>query len=169
MEAHAAAGTAHSPSGHSPGGQFLTFYCADEEYGVDILRVREIKGWPGVTAIPEAPAHVLGIMNLRGDIVPVIDLRTRFGLDRRTPDASTVLIIVATTTGKGQGTVGICVDAVSDVHGFEASAIKEAPDVGNGDAAGYLSGVVSRDSRILMLLDIDRVIGTGLAVAMAPQ
>jgi purine-binding chemotaxis protein CheW len=169
MEAHVAAGTANPPTGHSPGTQFLTFYCADEEYGVDILRVREIKGWPGVTSIPEAPSHVLGIMNLRGDIVPVIDLRTRFGLDRRTPDASTVLIIVSAATGKGQGTVGICVDAVSDVHGFAVSDIKETPDVGNGDAAGYLSGVVSRDSKILMLLDIDRVIGTGLPTAIAGQ
>jgi purine-binding chemotaxis protein CheW len=169
MEASVAAGTETEPTGHPPGGQFLTFYCADEEYGVDILRVREIKGWPGVTAIPEAPAHVLGIMNLRGDIVPVIDLRTRFGLDRRTPDASTVLIIVSAAAGKGHGTVGICVDAVSDVHGFASGAIKEAPDVGNGDAAGYLSGVVSRESKILMLLDIDRVIGTGFTVAIAAQ
>jgi purine-binding chemotaxis protein CheW len=165
-------GASTQPSGERPGapggtGQFLTFFCADEEFGVDILRVREIKGWTGVTQVPEAPSHVLGIMNLRGDIVPVIDLRTRFGLERRKPDASTVLIVVSVTTPRGESTVGVCVDGVSDVHGFEAESIKPSPDLGARDTNGYVHGVVSRDAKILMLLDIDKVIGNATQVREA--
>jgi len=160
------------PAGERPGApggteQFLTFFCADEEFGVDILRVREIKGWAGVTQVPEAPSHVLGIMNLRGDIVPVVDLRTRFGLDRRKPDASTVLIVVSVTTPRGESTVGVCVDGVSDVHGFEAGSIKPSPDLGARDINGYVYGFVSRDAKILMLLDIDKVIGNAIQVREA--
>jgi purine-binding chemotaxis protein CheW len=140
--------------------QYLTFFCAEEGFGVEILRVREIKGWTSVTQVPEAPAHVLGIMNLRGDIVPVVDLRTRFGFARRSPDASTVLIVVSASSGRGEGIVGICVDGVHDVHGFEAGAVTPPPDLGAQDASGYVRGVASRDGKILMLLDIDKVIGT---------
>ena len=146
--------------GRSGSEQYLTFFCAEEEFGVEILRVREIKGWTSVTQVPEAPAHVLGIMNLRGDIVPVIDLRTRFRFAKRSPDASTVLIVVSARSARGEGIVGICVDGVSDVHGFEAGAITPPPDLGAQDASRFVRGVASRNGKILMLLDIDKVIGT---------
>jgi purine-binding chemotaxis protein CheW len=147
--------------------QFLTFLCADEEFGVETLRVREIKGWVPVTQDPEAPSHVLGIMNLRGDIVSVIDLRTRFGFERRSPDASMVPIIVSLQTQRDESTMGICVDGVSDVHGFEPGGIKPPPDLGTREVNGYVYGAVSRDSKILVLLDIDKVIGNAVSVREA--
>src|SRR5215510_12766739 len=86
--------------------QYLTFVCAGEEYAVDILRVQEIKGWDGVTRVPYAPPYLLGVMNLRGVIVPVIDLRLRFGLARRAADASTVVVVVRVRGERGERTAG---------------------------------------------------------------
>ena len=167
MDAPIAGGTAEAPPRHSRGDSTSRSSARAEKYGVDILRVRENKGWPGVTSIPEAPKHVLGIINPRGDIVPVVDLRRRFGLDRRNPDASTVLVMVSAAACQSGGMVGICVDAVSDVHAFADNVIKETPDGGNGGAESYVSGVAARDAKVLMLLDIDRIIGTGLPNAVA--
>ena len=104
--------------------QYLTFVCAEEAYGVDILRVQEIKGWDHVTRVPYVAPYILGVMNLRGVIVPVIDLRARFTLAKRARDASTVVIVVRVHSSRGDKTVGIVVDGVSDVCSFTADAIK---------------------------------------------
>src|SRR6476646_3279585 len=111
--------------------QFLTFVCAGEEYGVDILRVQEIKGWDGVTRVPYTPPYLLGVMNLRGVIVPVIDLRTRFGVELRAPNSSTVVIVVRVRTETGEKTAGIVVDAVSEVYSVSAENIKPTPELGS--------------------------------------
>src|ERR1700733_10199617 len=105
--------------------QYLTVNLADEEYGVDILAVREIRGWTPVTRIPQAPPYVLGVLNLRGAIVPVLDLRLRFGLKREEYTATTVTVIV-TVAGRN---FGVVVDAVSDVVDVDAAAIRPVPDM----------------------------------------
>ena len=92
--------------------QYLTFICAGEEYGVEILCVQEIKGWENVTRVPYTPHYLLGVMNLRGVIVPVIDLRVRFGLPARAMDGSTVVVVVRVRSSHGEKTAGIVVDAV---------------------------------------------------------
>ncbi len=133
--------------------QQLTFALADEEYGVDILAVREIRGWSHVTRIPQAPAYVLGVLNLRGAIVPVMDLRLRFGLVRESYNDTTVMIIVAI----GERLFGIVVDAVSDVVDIDPAAIKPVPDLGAVVDTRYLKGLATHDEHLLMLLDVEKL------------
>ncbi len=141
----------------SRGSQYLTFICAGEEYGIDILRVQEIKGWSGSTRVPHVHAYMLGVMNLRGVIVPVIDLRVRFGLPSRPFDASTVVIVARVHSGFGEKTVGIVVDAVSEVYAFAAEAIKPPPGMGGRVDNACVSGLASAGSKMVMLLDIDKL------------
>ena len=140
--------------------QFLTFVCAGEEYGVEILRVQEIKGWEGVTRVPYTPAYLLGVMNLRGMIVPVIDLRTRFGLPRRRADSSTVVIVMRIRAGRGEKTIGLVVDAVSDVYNMPPGGVKPTPELGGagGSAAGAcVRGLITVDEKMVMVLDVDQL------------
>jgi purine-binding chemotaxis protein CheW len=138
--------------------QFLTFVCAGEEYGVDILCVQEIKGWDGVTRVPYTPAYMLGVMNLRGVIVPVIDLRARFGVGERAPDSSTVVIVVRVRTAAGEKTAGIVVDAVSEVYSVTPDNIKATPDLGAVADGACVKGLTSVDGKMVMLLDIDKLV-----------
>jgi purine-binding chemotaxis protein CheW len=140
--------------------QFLTFLCAGEEYGVAILCVQEIKGWDGVTRVPYAPSYLLGVMNLRGVIVPVIDLRLRFGLPPRAPDASTVVIVVRVHTEQGEKTAGIVVDAVSEVYGVAAEHIKPTPELGVSADRACVRHLASVDDKMVLLLDIDRLVAS---------
>lgn len=133
--------------------QQLTFSLAGEEYGVDILTVREIRGWTRVTRIPQAPAYVLGVLNLRGAIVPVMDLRLRFGLERESYGDSTVMIIVAVA----ERLFGIVVDAVSDVVDIDMAAIRPVPDMGAIVDTRYLKGLATHVERMVMLLDVEKL------------
>jgi purine-binding chemotaxis protein CheW len=133
--------------------QQLTFSLADEEYGVDILAVREIRGWSRVTRIPQAPAYLLGVLNLRGAIVPVMDLRLRFGLQRETYGDNTVVIIVAIA----ERLFGIVVDAVSDVVDIDTAAVKPVPDMGVVVDTRYLKGLATHAERMVMLLDVEKL------------
>jgi purine-binding chemotaxis protein CheW len=143
--------------------QFLTFVCAGEEYGVDILCVQEIKGWDGVTRVPYTPPYLLGVMNLRGVIVPVVDLRTRFGVAQRAPDSSTVVIVVRVRTTNGEKTAGIVVDAVSEVYSVTPDDIKPTPDLGSSTDGACVKGLTSVDGKMVMLLDIDQLITSCIA------
>jgi purine-binding chemotaxis protein CheW len=138
--------------------QFLTFFCAGEEYGVAILCVQEIKGWEGVTRVPYAPNYLLGVMNLRGVIVPVIDLRTRFGLSARPADSSSVVIVVRVHTALGEKTAGIVVDAVSEVYSVAPEHIKPTPDLGSSSERACVQNLASIDEKMVMLLDIDKLV-----------
>jgi purine-binding chemotaxis protein CheW len=138
--------------------QFLTFVCAGEEYGVAILCVQEIKGWEGVTRVPYAPNYLLGVMNLRGVIVPVIDLRIRFGLEPRAADSSSVVIVVRVHTGQGEKTAGIVVDAVSEVYSVAPDNIKPTPDLGASSDRACVQNLASIDDKMVMLLDIDKLV-----------
>jgi purine-binding chemotaxis protein CheW len=145
--------------------QYLTFVCAGEEYGVEILRVQEIKGWEGVTRVPYTPAYLLGVMNLRGVIVPVIDLRTRFGLAPRSADGSTVVIVVRVHSARGEKTAGIVVDAVSEVYGVADEDVKDAPELGSVADAACVRGLTNVDGKMVMLLDIDKLVNSCIEAA----
>lgn len=134
--------------------QYLTVNLAEEEYGIDILAVREIRGWTPVTRIPQAPHYVLGVLNLRGAIVPVLDLRLRFGLSREAYDATTVTVIV-TVAGR---LFGIVVDAVSDVLDIEDTHLRPVPDMGTAVDTEYLKGLTSIGERMVLLLDADKLL-----------
>lgn len=133
--------------------QQLTFSLAGEEYGVDILAVREIRSWSRVTRIPQTPDYVLGVLNLRGAIVPVMDLRLRFGLQRESYGDDTVMIVVAI----GERLFGIVVDAVSDVVDIDPATIKPVPDMGAVVDTRYLKGLVTHVDRMVMLLDVEKL------------
>jgi purine-binding chemotaxis protein CheW len=139
--------------------QYLTFVCAGEEYGVEILRVQEIKGWEAVTRIPCTPAWLLGVMNLRGMIVPVIDLRLRLGLPARTRDSSTVVVVLRARGARGERTAGLVVDAVSDVYSLGADAIQITPEMG-GHVDACVRNLATVDSKMIMLLDVDRFVNS---------
>ena len=142
--------------------QVLTFVLGDETYGVDILRVQEIRGWSAVTKIPHAPAHVLGVLNLRGSIVPIVDMRMRFALERAEYTAVTVIIVMFVSTSAGRRDFGVVVDGVSDVVDVDFTEVKPAPELGARGATDYIRGLVSVAERMVVLLDIDRLIGRDL-------
>ncbi len=138
--------------------QFLSFFVAGEEYGVDILRVQEIKCWDRATEIPNAPDYLKGVINLRGAIVPVVDLRQRFGLDPIESSKTTVVIVLKIEDGDKERTVGFMVEAISDVYSIEHESIQEAPESGEGIDINFVKGLTSVDGKMVVLLDIDQMI-----------
>jgi purine-binding chemotaxis protein CheW len=146
--------------------QFLTFRLGNETYGLNILRVKEIRGWVPVTAIPQSPPHVLGILNLRGAVVPIVDLRRRFELASAEFTPVTVVIVLSLQTPKGGAReCGVVVDSVSDVVDLEASGIRPAPALNGHSLANYILGVAESDDRMVMLMDIEGLLQQDLAVA----
>jgi len=141
--------------------QLLTFALEKESYGVDIQRVQEIRGWSPVTPIPEAPHHVLGVQNLRGAIVPIIDLRARIGMPSVQPSATTVIIVLSVETDTGARLFGIVVDGVSDVTNLTQASLRPVPCMGAGGPAEYLRGLLSLGDAMILVLDIDKLLGDG--------
>ena len=140
------------------GRQFLSFYLGGEVYGVDILRVREIRGWETARSLPDAPAYVKGVLDLRGTIVPVIDLRVRFGLPDPEYSATTVVIVMSVRDAQGGvRVIGAVVDAVSDVMDIAGPDIKPAPRLGGCIGSSYLNGMVTVADGMVILLDIDQL------------
>lgn len=145
--------------------QVLTFCLGDETYGVDILRVQEIRGWSPVTRIPKSPHHVLGVLNLRGSIVPIVDMRVRFNLERAEFTPLTVIIVLSVQSAQGRREFGLVVDSVSDVVDIEAGALKSPPDLGSQTSSEHIQGLATVSERMVILLDLDRLMaadmGTG--------
>ena len=139
------------------GEQYLTFLLAGEEYGVDILRVQEIKGLEKVTEIPNTPDFILGVINLRGTVIPVIDMRLRFGMERREYTKLTVVIVVKVELPDRELTLGFVVDTVSDVYSIAAESIEPSPDFGVQVDTTFVAGIASVDDKMVILLDIDNV------------
>ena len=140
---------------HEAGKQLLTFTLAEESYGVNILQVKEIRGWSPVTAIPESPHYVLGMLNLRGAIVPVIDMRARFGMAPTDPTPLTVIIVLSTTRDDGSTReFGLVVDSVSEVVQLESQLEKQIPDRIGSEC---LSGLMEHQGDLVMLLDAKQV------------
>lgn len=146
--------------------QFLTFKLAGEEYGLGILTVKEIRGWTAVTAMPHAPPWMLGVINLRGVVVPVIDLRLKLDFPRADYTEFTVVIVV----NVGERLVGIVVDAVADVIMLSGADIKPPPSLGNQADTSHILGFGTADGRMRILLDIERLLaGTDMGTAAAMQ
>jgi purine-binding chemotaxis protein CheW len=162
-----AAGADKSKPGTSE--QFLTFMLAGEEYGVDILRVQEIKGWDKVTRIPHTPEYVLGVINLRGAIVPILDLRRRFGLDTTEFGPTTVVIVVRVAGARDERTVGMVVDAVSEVYNVDVGDSKPPQDVCGSVDTIFVKALATVEDKMLILLDIDRLIGNSIADEATPS
>jgi purine-binding chemotaxis protein CheW len=148
--------------------QYLTFMLAGEEYGVDILRVQEIKGWDKVTRIPHTPDYVLGVINLRGAVVPIIDLRRRLNLDAIAFGPTTVVIVMRIMRGRGEHVVGVVVDAVSEVYNVDAADTKPPPDVCGSVDTVFVKALATIESKMLILLDIDRLIGSSVTEEILP-
>lgn len=138
--------------------QYLSFSLGGEEYGVDILRVQEIREWQQVRTLPDTPVYVKGVLDLRGTIVPIIDLRSRFNMASEEYTPTTVIIVLAVVTDEKRLTVGVVVDGVSNVLDIPASGIRGAPDLGNRISTRYMSGMVTLDERMVILLDVDRML-----------
>ncbi len=136
--------------------EVLVFILGAEEFGVDILKVQEIRGFEKVTPIPAAPPYLKGIVNLRGVIVPVIDLRLKFAMAEARYDATTVMIVLR-LAGR---VIGIVVDAVSDVVRLAPSEIKAAPQLGSVVDSTYLAGLATQDERMILLLDIEKFLSS---------
>ena len=147
--------------------QVLTFVLGNETYGVDILRVQEIRGFTAVTKIPHAPSHVLGVLNLRGSIVPIVDLRMRFSLERAEYNAVTVIIVLSVQSSTGRRDFGVVVDGVSDVVDVNKAEVRPAPELGSASATEYILGLVPVADRMVVLLDIDCLIGNDLRTSSA--
>ena len=144
------------PAEADPPKQFITFTLGAQEYGVDIMRVREIKGWTETTALPQAPSYVCGVINLRGIIVPILDLRARFGMGPTTPSRMHVVIIVIS----GSRTTGLLVDAVSDILSVETGSVRPVPQMSDLPAdESFLDGLVALGDRMVTLVSLDGLIG----------
>ena len=138
--------------------QYLTFELGSEHYGVDILRVQEIRGWEPTTEIPKSPRHVCGVLNLRGIIVPIVDLRLYFDMPFLEYSNTTVVVVLKVRHEGGERVVGIIVDAVSDVHNVEPDRIQPSPDFGSVVSTECIHGIVDSGETLLLLLDVDRLL-----------
>jgi len=139
--------------------QFLSFTLGDEEYGVDILSVQEIRSWEPVSRIPNVPAYEKGVVNLRGAIVPIIDLRERFGLGHLAYTSLTVVVVLQIETEEGKTRVmGVVVDSVSDVIDVDKTSIQTAPNFGTKVSTEFINGLASVNDRMVMLLDVEKLL-----------
>ena len=139
------------------GNQFLTFQLGDELYGVDILRVQEIKGYTAVTKIPNMPDYIKGVMNLRGTIVPIVELRTTFGMPTIDYTVFTVIVVVVVR----DRIMGLVVDSVSDVLNISKKDIQSPPDFGTKVDVSVLTGIGKSGDKLVALLNIDRLLSDG--------
>ncbi|MDH5673744.1 MAG: chemotaxis protein CheW [Myxococcales bacterium] len=138
--------------------QFLTFIMNGEEYGLDILRVQEIRGYSTPTPIPHAPPYVRGVINLRGAIVPIVDLRERLGMPSRPIEPTTVVIILKVEAPDKARTVGIVVDAVADVHTISRECLKPTPDFGGESDTNFACAIATIEEKMIIIVDIDRTL-----------
>lgn len=138
--------------------EFLTFILDNEEFGVDILSVKEIRVWSSVTEIPDTPDYLKGVINLRGVIIPIVDLRERFNRPPQEYSAITVVIVLRTVVNNKENMVGIVVDAVSEVYKVPTKDIRDAPNFGSGIDTRFLTGMATIDEKIIILLNSEKLL-----------
>jgi purine-binding chemotaxis protein CheW len=143
--------------------QVISFAIGDDQYGVDIMAVREIKGWSEITHLPKQPEYVRGVLNLRGVIVPIVDLRCRFGQGLTEATALHIVIIVQIASRQ----VGLLADRVLDIVSFETTQIQPVPRVANGSRVGFLSGLVTIESGMIALIDLPNLLALSVEEADA--
>jgi len=139
-------------------GKYLTFALGPEEYGLEILKVREIIGYMDITAVPQTPHHVKGVINLRGQVIPVIDLRAKFGMETTDVTEQTCIIVVETSQGHRKFSTGIVVDRVQEVLDIAGEDIEEAPQFGSSVNTDFILGMGKIGESVKILLDIDKVL-----------
>ncbi len=139
-------------------GKYLTFTLDGEEYGIGILKIKEIIGMMPVTVVPKTPAFLKGVINLRGKVIPVVDLRLKFGMNEMAYTDRTCIIVVEIGTGKGTVLMGIVVDAVSEVLNIKGEDIEETPTFGAKLDTDYILGLAKTDGHVKILLDINKVL-----------
>ena len=150
-------------------GKYLSFALGNEEYGLEILKVREIIGYIDVTAVPKTPEHVRGVINLRGQVIPVIDLRVKFGMEKIATDDETCIIVVEIHLDDRQVNTGIVVDRVQEVLDIASEQIEEAPRFGTSVDTSFILGMGKIGSSVKILLDIDAVLGNENLASLAKQ
>jgi purine-binding chemotaxis protein CheW len=141
--------------------QFISFRIGDEEYAIDIMTVREIKGWTEVTVLPKQPEFILGVLNLRGTIVPIFDLRCRFGLGLTQATKTHVVIIVSVL----DRILGLLVDAVSDILTINSDEIRSVPEMDRAVSTEFLSGIIAVNDTMVVLLSLESLFGRDALVA----
>ena len=139
-------------------GKYLTFQLANEEFGVRALKVREIMGLQEITAVPQTPAHVKGVINLRGKVIPVVDLRLKFGMEQADYGQRTCIIVTQVQGESGPILIGVVVDGVSEVLNLTTSEIEDTPSFGEDAAGHYLLGMAKVKGKVKILLDIDQAL-----------
>lgn len=142
--------------------QYLTFKLAGEEYGIDILTVQEIRGFENATRIPKTPDYLLGVINLRGAVVPIVDLRVRFQLEDTSVGTNTVIILVKIAKENSQRTIGMVVDAVSDVHLISEDELGGVPNLNGALAGEFITGIATINEKMIILLDVDLMINSAV-------
>lgn len=140
-------------------GKYLTFSLANEEYGIGILKIKEIIGMMPITTVPQTPEFVKGVINLRGKVIPVLDLRSRFGMDPMDYTERTCIIVVEIAGEAGNVMIGVVVDSVSEVLSIKADVIEETPSFGTKLCTDYILGMAKIGKGVKILLDIDKVLG----------
>jgi purine-binding chemotaxis protein CheW len=148
-------------------GKYLTFDLAEEEYGLEILRVREIIGMMEITPVPRTPDFVLGVINLRGKVIPVIDLRLKFGLPYQEPDDRTCVIVVEVVSDGTTVQMGIVVDRVNEVVDVKGADVEATPNFGVALDTAFIMGMAKVGDKVKILLEIDKVLTTSEVAAMA--
>ena len=141
-------------------GKYLTFTLAGEEYGIGILKVKEIIGMMGITRVPQTPEYVKGVINLRGKVIPVVDLRLKFGMEAGEYTERTCIVVVEVSRDGGYVFIGIVVDSVSEVLNIRGGDIEATPDFGASLDTAYILGMAKTGAGVKILLDIDRVLGS---------
>ena len=140
-------------------GKYLTFALGNEEFGLEILKVREINGYMAITAIPQAPGYVKGVINLRGQVIPVVDLRLKFGMNAAEVTEETCIIVVEISQGDRKYQTGIVVDRVSEVLDIAGENIEDSPQFGSNVDTAFILGMGKVNGAVKILLDIDKVLG----------
>ena len=149
-------------------GKYLVFQLGREEFGIRVLKVREIMGIQDITGVPHTPQHVKGVINLRGKVIPVIDLRLKFGLPEVEYGPRTCIIVVQMQTESGFMLMGTIVDGVAEVLNLVGDDIEDTPDFGHGVTTSYLLGLAKIKGKVKILLDIEKVLSTQDLSDMAP-
>jgi purine-binding chemotaxis protein CheW len=144
-------------------GKYLTFTLAGEEYGIGILKVKEIIGIMAITTVPQTPDYMKGVINLRGKVIPVVDLRLKFAMNAIDQTEKTCIIVVEITNGGRKALIGTLVDSVSEVLNIKAGDIEDTPSFGSHLNTDYILGMAKTGGKVKILLDIDRVLNAEVA------
>jgi purine-binding chemotaxis protein CheW len=148
-------------------GKYLTFTLAEEDYGISILKIKEIIGMMAITSVPQTPGFVKGVINLRGKVIPVVDLRLRFGMDAIDYNERTCIIVVEIGARGTDIVIGIVVDSVSEVLNIKGEDIEDTPTFGTALNTDYILGMAKMEGKVKILLDIDEVLGAEDLEALA--